>query len=438
MTEKLEVEYINIDDLKPYEFNAKIHTPEQIEQIKESILAFGFNDPVAVWHDNEIIEGHGRLLAAKELNITEIPIIRLDDLTDEERRAYMLVHNKLTMNTGFDTDILELELDKLEEINMGAFGFLSFDKDEVLEEFEAIPDDYEEPEEPPTVQPGDLWALGEHRLVCGDCTDPEAMALLFEDEKAAMVFTDPPYGVAIGDKNQVLKKFRKAGNITSNIEGDTMDAEALKEMLKRAFKLLRTEHAEEYCSYYISAPQGGDVGKAMLEMLEAAGLPVKHTLIWVKNNISFSLGRLAYDYRHEPIYYTWAASHKFYGGYDQTIIDEAGHLEDMTKEELKDLVHALRGDGSTTAIYNDKPMANKLHPTMKPVKLVARFIYNSSKEGDIIADIFGGSGSTLIACEKLKRRCRIAEVDPHYCDVIIQRWEELTGGEAVKIKGGEA
>ena len=203
-------------------------------------------------------------------------------------------------------------------------------------------------------------------------------------------------------------------------------------MLVRAMSNLR-ENCEEFCSYYVTSPQGGELGLMMMMMMRDAGLAVRHMLIWVKSSPTFSLGRLDYNYRHEPVFYTWTKSHRFRGGYDQTIIDDNQRLEGMTTGELKELVHALRGDGSTTAIYCDKPTANKLHPTMKPIKLIARFIYNSSEEGEPIADIFGGSGSTMIAAEQLGRKCYMMELDPHYCDIIIDRWEQFTGRKAEKI-----
>ena len=202
-------------------------------------------------------------------------------------------------------------------------------------------------------------------------------------------------------------------------------------MLVKAFTLLRENCAED-CSYYVTSPQGGELGLMMMVMRDA-GLAVRHMLIWVKSSPAFSMGRLDYDYRHEPVFYTWTKKHNFVGGYDNTVIDDNQRLEDLSKEELKELVHALKGDGSTTAIYCDKPQASRLHPTMKPLKLIQRFVYNSSREGDIVADVFGGSGSTLIVCEKMKRKCRMMELDPHYCDVIIERWEQFTGKKAVRV-----
>ena len=171
----------------------------------------------------------------------------------------------------------------------------------------------------------------------------------------------------------------------------------------------------------------------MMMMMKDAGLAVRHMLIWVKNAATFSMGRLDYDYRHEPIFYTWTKSHKWYGDYCNTVIDDSKPIDKMSKPELKELLRAYISPGEDSVIYCDKPVASKLHPTMKPVKLVARFILNSSAKGDTVADIFGGSGTTLIACEQLGRKCRMMEMDPGYCDVIIARWESFTGRKAVRI-----
>lgn len=198
-----------------------------------------------------------------------------------------------------------------------------------------------------------------------------------------------------------------------------------------AFSNLR-EHCSDDCSYYVSSPQGGELGLMMM-MMRDAGLPVRHNLIWVKNAACFSMGRLDYDYRHEPIFYTWTKSHDFHGGYSNTVVGDSVPLEKMSKAELKDLVRALRDDADTSVIYCDKPLHNDLHPTMKPVRLVARLMFNSSREGDLCADVFGGSGTTMIAAEQLGRRACLMELDPHYCDVIIRRWENFTGKTARRV-----
>ena len=173
----------------------------------------------------------------------------------------------------------------------------------------------------------------------------------------------------------------------------------------------------------------------MMMMMRDAGLTVRHMLIWVKNAATFSMGRLDYDYRHEPIFYTWTDSHHWFGDYSNTVIDDSKPIDKMSKPELKELLRAYLYPKEQSVVYCDKPLASRLHPTMKPVKLVARFILNSSAKGDTVADIFGGSGTTLIACEQLNRKCRMMELDPHYCDVIIARWEGFTGKKAVRING---
>ena len=219
-----------------------------------------------------------------------------------------------------------------------------------------------------------------------------------------MVFTDPPYGVAIGDKNKMLQTVQPAGRQTQNIENDTLGTQELYELLVKVFTNIR-EHAEDDCSYYVTSPQGGELGLMMMMMMRDAGLEVRHMLVWEKNCATFSMRRLDYDYQHEPIFYTWTKKHNFYG----------------------------KGKYKTTIWQFDKPRKCDLHPTMKPVALISEALLNSSKEGDPVFDFFGGSGSTLIACEELKRKCYMMEIDPKFVDVIIDRWETLTGEKAVKV-----
>lgn len=428
---KMQIVWMDPRELKPYERNARKHEKKDLDAIRASIREFGFNDPIGIWSDeNLIVEGHGRQLAAIEEGLESVPCIRLDHLTDEERRAYALAHNKTAELSEWNIQALDIELAGIKEIDMAALGFSPAD-------VELTPDDVDEDDVPEDAEPrcerGMVWALGDHRLMCGDSTSSEDLEKLLDGEKPVMVFTDPPYGVAIGDKNKKLSDFGCKGGIQKNIIGDTLGKDELHEVLVKAFSNLKA-HAAEYCSYYVSTPQGGDLGLMMLTMMKDSGLPVRHNLVWVKNAATFSLGRLDYDYRHEPIFYTWGTSHKFYGGYSNTVIDDTQDLEKMTKSELKETLRAIYERSDTSVIYEDKPVKSKLHPTMKPVKLVARFIYNSSRRGEAIADIFGGSGTTLIAAEQLNRRCYMMELDPHYCDVIIERWERLTGKTAELIK----
>lgn len=220
-----------------------------------------------------------------------------------------------------------------------------------------------------------------------------------------MTFTDPPYGVAIGTKNKTLSDVcgKCDGRITEDIDNDTIDFDALQELITATMVNLVDVSEEDAC-YYVTAPQGGDMMRTM-EAMRDAGIPVRHVLIWAKQVATFSMRRLDYDYQHEPILYTWGKSHKYYGN----------------------------GTLKTSIWPFDRPLKNNIHPTMKPVAMIAEAILNSSKKGDVVTDLFGGSGSTMMACEQTGRACRMMELDPHYCDVIIQRWENLTGKKAEKV-----
>lgn len=404
MGEKLKIEYVSIDSIMPYAKNAKLHPQQQIEQIKRSIKDYGMNDPIGVWHD-EIVEGHGRLMACKELGITEVPIIRLEHMSDEQRKQYMLVHNQTTMNSDFDLDILSEELDSLLDFDAEFYDFdIDLDVDDGGEEVRDDEYDFKETVEH-RAQTGDIFVLGEHRLMCGDCSDRVDVEKLVGGVRANMVFTDPPYGVAIGDKNKMLNGVQKAGRQLQNIEGDTLKTDELYDMLVKAFTNIR-EHSKEDCSYYVTSPQGGEIGLMMMMMMKDAGLMVRHNLIWEKNTATFSMRRLDYDYQHEPIFYTWTKKHNYYG----------------------------KGQYKTTIWKFDKPRKCDLHPTMKPIELVAECLLNSSLQGDVVFDFFGGSGTTIIACEELGRKCYMMEKDPKFADVIIDRWENYTGEKAVLLK----
>lgn len=426
----MEVIEKRLDELTPYENNPRVNEGA-VEAVAESLKKFGWKQPLVVDRSGVIIVGHTRLKAAERLGWETAPVVIAEDLTEEEARAYRLADNKTAELADWNFQLLDEELAGINEIDMAAFGFdLTEPEDpEDIEEDDFDPDDTP----PERVKPGELWALGDHRLMCGDSTSEEDMDRLCGGERPIFVFTDPPYGVAIGDKNKFLAQGQKTGSVTENIIGDTLSPEELRVMLTKAFANLKRK-SDPACSFYVSSPQGGELGLAMLQMMRDAGLPVRHQLVWVKNAPTFSMGRLDYDYKHEPIFYTWADKHIFYGGFGNTVIDDTIPLEKMNKAELKDLVRAMQADREESVIYCDKPLRAALHPTMKPVKLVARFMINSSKEGDLVADIFGGSGTTIIAAEQLKRRCIMMELDPHYCDVIIKRWEDYTGKKAERIK----
>lgn len=403
---ELKIEYVDIDSITPSERNAKQHPAEQIKQIKKSIQDYGMNDPIGVWHD-EIVEGHGRVIACKELGIDKVPIIRLDGLTDEQRREYMLVHNKTTMNSDFDLDILNMELEDLPDFDAKFYDFeLEIDDDEPQQIVEdEVPEEAE-----PRCKVADIWQMGGHKLICGDSTDVTVIDRLMDGVKADMVFTDPPYNVAIGSKNAVLNEMnhaKRGHRVETEIAGDKglTDAEIGEQLWKPAFQNM-ADHAKDDCSIYVTMPQGGTHMMMMMMMADACW-QVKHELMWLKNQPTFSMGRLDYDYKHEPIMYGWKKTHNFYG----------------------------KGKFTKSVWEIDKPRESKLHPTMKPIELIANALENSTKENDCVLDAFGGSGSTLIACEQLNRKCYMAELDPHYCDVILQRWETFTGEKAVLLNG---
>lgn len=430
------MELRKIDELHPYERNAKLHPPEQIEKLRRSFREFGMIVPIGIDDQDRVVYGHGRILAAKAEGWTEVPTVTITDLSEEQRQAFVHADNLLS-ETGYDTEILRSEAQALQaagfDISLIGFDAAGIQLESIETQLENIQeaDELAEEESPARVQRGQIWQLGEHRLMCGDSTSKDEMAKLAAGDKPALVFTDPPYGVAIGDKNKFLDAGGKAGVSKENILADTLPPEQLYDVLVQAFSNLREICAED-CSYYVSSPQGGELGLMMM-MMRDAGLTVRHILIWVKNVATFSMGRLDYDYRHEPIFYTWTKSHRWYGDYTNTVIDDSTPIDKMSKAELKALLRAKMYPQEQSVIYCDKPLANRLHPTMKPVKLVARFLLNSSQKGDAVADIFGGSGTTLIACEQLGRKCRMMELDPHYCDVIIARWEQFTGKKAVLL-----
>ena len=434
------MELRKIDELHPYEHNAKLHPPEQIEKLRRSFREFGMIVPVGIDSQDRVIYGHGRLLAAQAEGWTEVPTVTVEDLSEDQRRAFVHADNLLS-ETGYDKDTLRSEAQALQaagfDVTLIGFEAAGIKLQSIEAQLDEITEDADDlPEAPPHVditKRGDVWQLGDHFLMCGDSTDPEDVRKLMDGDRPLMVFTDPPYGVAIGDKNKMLAEHGFGGGITENIAGDTLSPGQLYEILTKAFSNLR-EACDENCSYYVSSPQGGELGLMMM-MMRDAGLSVRHMLIWVKNSPTFSLGRLDYDYRHEPIFYTWTKAHRWYGDYSNTVIDDSKPIDKMSKSELKELLRAYLTPQEVSTIYCDKPNASKLHPTMKPVKLVARFILNSSAKGDTVADIFGGSGTTLMACEQLGRRCRMMELDPGYCDVIIGRWEAFTGKKAVRLDG---
>ena len=417
---KLKVEYIPIEQLKPYEKNAKIHTPEQIEQIKKSIQEFGMNDPIGIWgKDNLIVEGHGRLQACKELGVKEVPVIRLDDLTDEQRRAYTLVHNQTTMNTGFDLDVLNEELENL-SIDMTEYGFDSISEEDVeLEEDGFDFDDDGEPKKEAKSKRGQIYKLGNSILMCGDSTNADDVGKLMNGNVADMVVTDPPYNVAIQNSDGMT------------IENDDLNNEQFKQFLHGAFANLSASLKPGGAFYiWYASREHINFEQACIDN----GLSVREQLIWVKN--AMVLGRQDYQWRHEPCLYGWKEGDGHYFIYDRTqttVFEKPADFDKMSKDDTVKLLKKIYSEVPSTIIHEDKPTHNNIHPTMKPVNLIARLIKNSSEKGDSVLDLFGGSGTTLIVCEELGRKCYMMEYDPIYVDAIIERYEEYTGKKAKLI-----
>lgn len=405
----MKITEIEVEKLIPYANNPR-NNDEAVDKVAASIHEFGFKVPVVVDGENVIVCGHTRVKAAKKLGIATVPCVVADDLTDAQIKAFRLADNKVSEFATWDFEKLELELADLPEMEMTAFGFDLQEKSE-----EETPEDFVEDEIPEEVEmiskPGDIWKLGENRLICGDSTDAGVIEKLMDGELANMVFTDPPYNVAIGSKNAVLNKLnhdKKGHRIEQDIEGDKgmSDAEIGEKLWKPAFKNM-FDNARDDCSIYVTMPQGGTHMMMMMMMMADAGWQVKHELMWLKNQPTFSMGRLNYDYMHEPIMYGWKRTHNFYG----------------------------KGQFNKSVWQIDKPRESKLHPTMKPVELIVNALLNSTKKNDVVLDVFGGSGSTLIACEQTGRRCYTCELDARYVDVIVKRWENFTGKKAELLTG---
>lgn len=394
------IELWPVDRLVPYDRNPRTHSAEQVSQIAASIVEFGFLNPILVDTADGIIAGHGRLQAAKQLSLAHVPVVVLDHLTEAQKRAYVIADNKLALNAGWDDDVLRGELDALENdgFDLKLTGFTDEELSNLLESEAASGNTDEDavPEAPvdPITKPGDIYVLGNHRLLCGDSTILENVERVLDGSLADMVFTDPPYNVDYGntakDKMRGNNRTIMNDNLGDGFESFLYDA---------SVNMLTVCKGGLYVC--MSSSELHTLQKAFV----AAGGKWSTFVIWAKN--TFTLGRSDYQRQYEPILYGWkqGTDHFWCGARDQ-------------------------GD----VWFVNKPRVNDLHPTMKPVELVERAIHNSSKSRDIVLDCFGGSGTTLIACEKTGRQARLIELDPKYCDVIVKRWEEFTGKTAERIQ----
>jgi site-specific DNA-methyltransferase (adenine-specific) len=386
-----------VDSLIPYIKNSRTHSDAQIAQIAASIKEFGWTNPILVDGDNGIIAGHGRLLAARKLGYKEVPTIELADLTETQKRAYIIADNRLALNAGWDNEMLTIELNDLLADGF-ALELLGFDPKELnallepeivqgLTDEDAVPD---VPEEPKT-KLGDIYQLGNHRLMCGDSTNVEAVVELTGGAGVDMLLTDPPYNVAYEGKTKE----------SLTIQNDSMGNDQFRQFLRDAFVTADTVMKKGAVFYIWHADSEGYNFRGACD---DAGWKVRQCLIWKKS--SMVMGRQDYHWKHEPCLYGWK--------------DGAGHLWAADRKQ-------------TTILEFEKPHRNGEHPTMKPVALFEYQMLNNTKGGDMVLDLFGGSGTTMLAAEKHGRHAYLMELDPKYCDVIVKRWEDFTGKSAVLL-----
>ena len=393
MGETTKFERVAVDTLIPYVNNANIHSEKQVTMLASSIREFGFLNPVLIDRKRNVIAGHGRILAAKKLGLDTVPCIFVEGLTEAQRKAYILADNRLAEFSEWDMDLVMGELEGLEEYDFD-IDLIGFDMPEVLPE--NVEDDYEERDVEPRAKLGDVWRLGAHRLMCGDSTDPNAIERLMGGCLADIVFTDPPWNVNYGATDHPTWKSR-------SILNDYMPTEEFKHFMESAFLCMNNASKEGAMTYVVMSAQ--EWGNLMLALAEN-DYHWSSTIIWAKDQLVLS--RKDYHTQYEPIWYGWKNGSRLHP------------LKDRKQSDVWEIARPKRSDE---------------HPTMKPVELVARALANSSNVGDVVLDLFGGSGTTLIAAEQLERVCYMCELDPHYVDVIIDRWEQLTGEKAVLIDG---
>lgn len=428
----MQIIYKPLAELKPYQNNPR-NNDNAVEALAASIQEFGFKVPIVIDVNNVIVCGHTRHKAAQKLGIEQVPCIIADDLTEAQIKAYRLADNKVAELSTWDKDLQFLELSELDAlgVDMLQFGFEPIERNDGSDIFEDEPPEPDEEHEP-TVKRGDVWKLGAHRLICGDSTDAETLAELMDGAQADLILTDPPYNVDYEAKSEGLKKFRPNARKTSEIKNDKMDDKRFYNFLSDVYKNL-FQHLKDGGVTYICHACMESVN--FINAYKAAGFHFAQHLMWVKDH--FVLGHNDYHWKHEPIIYGWkpGAAHYFTNSRAEvTVIEDKPDINKMSKPELKAYIKQLLEQGPPATVINaDKPLRNADHPTMKPVKLMAYLIRNSSRRGEIVLDVFGGSGSTLIAAEQTGRRCFTCELDEKYCDVIIKRWEQLTGEKAVRV-----
>jgi len=414
MTEKFyEHALIALDDLIPYAMNSRTHSEEQVAQIAASIREFGFTNPVLIDEANNLIAGHGRVLAARKLKMELVPAIVVTGLDENRRRALVIADNQLALNAEWDEEKLIAELQSMSVDMQKLTGFSEEDLLAMLKpaQIEGLTDEDAAPEPPekPVTVLGDVWLLGRHRLMCGDSTSIDAVERLMDGRKADMVLTDPPYGVSfVGVKGSMYSGGKKTGkNSAEMIKADDLRGDDLAQLFLDSISCASAISKDGAAMYIFFAINRS---AETLAGLSGVGLEIRNWLIWDKGNVGFH----AMGAQYKPNYEAFLYCHKigkspaWYGGQKEQTIWR----------------HPVEREG--------------LHPTMKPVSLLQRALQNNSKQGDEVIDLFGGSGSTLIACEKTARDCRMMELDPKYCDVIIKRWQDFTGETVTHAESGKA
>jgi DNA modification methylase len=390
-----------VTELIPYVNNARTHSDEQVIQIAASIKEFGFTNPVLIDGENGIIAGHGRLMAAKKLGMEEVPTIELSHLSEAQRKAYILADNKLALNSGWDNDLLAIEFADLNELGFD-LELTGFTLDEIdaltpeeippgLTDEDSVP---EIPEEPVT-KLGDVWLCGNHRVMCGDSTSIDHLDKLTAGVLVDMWLTDPPYNVAYEGKTKEAM----------TIQNDAMGNDDFRQFLRDAYVAADSVMKAGAVFYIWHADSEGYNFRGAAS---DAGWKIRQCLIWKKS--SMVMGRQDYHWQHEPCLYGWK--------------EGAGHLWATDRKQ-------------TTILEFNRPNRNGEHPTMKPVELFEYQMLNNTKGSDIVLDSFGGSGTTVISCEKNGRHARLMELDPKYCDVIVKRWQDFTGKQATLESTGE-
>ena len=398
-----EMQLVPLSKLVPYVNNARTHSPKQLAKLRSSLREFGFINPVIIDRDFNVIAGHGRIAAAKEEGITEVPCVFVDYLTEAQKKAYILADNRMALDAGWDEELLRIEIESLQGADFDV-SLTGFGADEIADLFagdgekDVKDDDFDLSaalEKAAFVERGDIWTVGRHRLLCGDATSAEDVAALMDGKKANLIVTDPPYGVS----------FKSSGGLT--IQNDSMKGDEFYTFLYNSFVCM-VEHLESGGAAYVfhADTEGLNFRKAFVD----AGFHLAGVCIWVKN--SLVLGRSDYQWQHEPVLYGF----------------------------LKNGKHPWYSDRKQTTIWNyDKPKRNKNHPTSKPLDLLGYPISNSSQENAIVLDTFGGSGSTMMACEQTNRICHMMELDEKYASVILRRYVEDTGDSenVYVVRGGE-